>query len=177
MVVPARLKKTDVRDIGGLRVRRSVQKAGFQLGGGHGATVLAAKPAVAVAGHEAVNGIADGGGNGDKRIQKRPTAVHLPRHAQGSRGFGVKPFAFNQYERIEMLRGKPEMPEPLLPGGRLQRGEHEFLLRVAFNHKLHGPVAEVAHAIEEQQAGDCRVGGIFRHCAGCVGGHGENSMS
>ena len=134
-----------------------LQKPCPQLGRGQHAAFPPPKPTVAVAGNEAVERVAPGAGQQPAHARQRPPAAQPPGNAQHRRGVGVELPATQQQHRIKLCRAsggrKSVFSQQGLPGFALQGRETETAGLVVADDKLYEAVAQVAHAIKENDIG------------------------
>jgi integrase len=134
---------------GGL-VARSVQEALADVGSGHTARLGLAEPAVAVGGEHVVGRVAQERRDGQQDRQRRPGPAEVAHGSQRGRRPGVRPTVLDQDGGVEVVGAQPEPPQQRLAGFGLQGGEADALVRVVVDQEVHAGVAELAHAVEQQ---------------------------
>lgn len=111
--------------------------------------LLPAEPAVAVAGNEAVEPIAEGPGDHPQGPQHLPGAAQAAGDAEGGVALLEPAVPLDQDDAVHGPGIDPEAAEKLLPRRRLEGGEAEAPRRIVPKDELDRPVAEVADVVEE----------------------------
>lgn len=109
-----------------------------------------AKPSVAIACHPVINGVSDGAGNDFENRQESPPASDSPHNFQRCIRTGENARAIHEYHGVKVFFGKTKLLQEHLPGIGLKSRKLENAFSVAFQYPLHGGIAEIAHAIEQQ---------------------------
>ena len=129
----------------------SVEEAVGVVGRGELAPFPPAEPAVAVAGDEAVDGVAEPGRKGGAQAEERMWEPQLARDPGGRGRTGVYAAVVDQDDGVGEGAGwgRAGSVEESPCGAGLQGREVELLAGVVFEDPPHRGVAEVADAVEE----------------------------
>ena len=129
----------------------SVEEAVGVVGLEELAAFPAAEPAVAVAGDEAVDGVAEPGRKGGAQAEERMREPQLPGDPGGRGRTGVNPALVDQDDRVGEGAGcgRAGSGEESPCGAGLQGSEVEPLAGVVSEDPPHRGVAKVADAVEE----------------------------
>ncbi len=126
------------------RSGRVVEKAPTVIGAGQQADVVAAEPAIAVAGDVAVAPVAQGPGNPLQQAQPAPGRGQLRHQADEGCGAQGQALAFDQHHAVELFGGQPGPRQQGLALGRLHRGQADPPLGVMGDDEAHRGVAQLA---------------------------------
>lgn len=146
----AAVRTVELKKTAALLLRR--ERAG---GGGSG-------PALPVARHPIVEGVAEGAGDHQEQAAKRPGKPKAARDAQDGRGAGADAVAFDQHHGVGGGIREAVAQEQRLPGGGLAGGKAQNTPRVVPEHEADRAVADAALPIVHHDGvgGAVRISGV-----------------